>query len=99
MNGVARSYIGTDGATADPVVPPTVPAAAAKFDFGRLAIQALPISAVSFSEEPMIAWGRLLAYGALSAVLWNKHRTMAYAAMGATGLSLVTSLSASALKK
>jgi hypothetical protein len=68
-------------------------------DFGRIAIQMLPFTAVSFSELPLLAWGRLLGYSALSAMLWSKHKQLAYVAGSAAGLSLVTSLTASAMAK
>lgn len=68
-------------------------------DFGRVAIQMLPFTAVSFSETPLLAWGRLLGYSALAAMLWTKHKQLAYVAGSAAGLSLVTSLTASVMAK
>ena len=61
----------------------------------KIALAMLPITPVPFSGTGAIyAWGRLLTYGALSVMLYNKHKTASYVFAGAAGLSLVTSLAA-----
>jgi len=61
----------------------------------KIALAMLPITPVPFSGSGAIyAWGRLLTYGALSVMLYNKHKTASYVFAGAAGLSLVTSLAA-----
>ena len=61
----------------------------------KIALAMLPITPVPFSGTGAIyAWGRLLTSGALSVMLYNKHKTASYVFAGAAGLSLVTSLAA-----
>jgi hypothetical protein len=61
----------------------------------KLAVGLLPFSPVKFSgPDALIAWGRLVSYSLLAYYTYNKMRPVSYAAMGAAGVSLATSLSA-----
>jgi hypothetical protein len=71
------------------------PNTSAKIAGSKIALAMLPITPVPFSGTGAIyAWGRLLTYGALSVMLYNKQKTASYVFAGAAGLSLVTSLAA-----
>lgn len=67
----------------------------------NLGVAFLPFSPVSFSEpgHTMIAYIRLGVYTITGIALWEKHRKFSYAALGAAGLSLITSLTAGNLNK
>jgi hypothetical protein len=66
----------------------------------KLAAGILPFSPVQFSgPDALIAWGRLIGYSVIAFYSYNKMRPLSYAAMGAAGLSLATSLSATLWKK
>lgn len=60
----------------------------------NIALDLLPFTSVPFEGEDAIwAWGRLLLYGAVAYATWKPARTVSYVAMGAAGMSLLTSLS------
>jgi len=64
------------------------------------ALALLPFTPVPFSgSESFWAYGRIILYGVGATLVWEKHRKISYVLAGAAGLSLVTSLSASAYKK
>lgn len=66
----------------------------------KLAVGLLPFSPVQFSgPDALIAWGRLIGYSVLAYYTFNRMRPLSYAAMGAAGVSLATSLSATLWKK
>lgn len=68
-------------------------------NFKALGIAMLPTSPVSFKGgDSLVALARLALYGSL-AYATRKNKTLMYAFMGATGLSLLTSLSNDALNK
>lgn len=62
----------------------------------RAALAMLPTTPVSFNEDPLLAWGRIIGYGTLSYMAWKKSKTIGYIGLGAAGTCLVTSLSAGA---
>jgi hypothetical protein len=64
------------------------------------ALALLPITPIPF-EGPyaLYAWGRLILYGGLAAMLYEKKKTAAYVLAGAAGLSVLTSLAYQATKK
>ena len=71
-----------------------------KVDFEKLALGLIPFTPVQFSgPDALLAWGRLAGYGLLAYMTYNKMRPLSYAAMGAMGVSLATSLSAKAWGK
>ena len=59
----------------------------------------VPITPVPFTDSrtAAVAWVRLGLYGGIAAMTWGKSRTVSYVALGALGLSLVTSLGADAV--
>lgn len=60
----------------------------------NIAMDLLPFTAVPFEGEDAIwAWGRILLYGAVAYATWKPAKTVSYVAMGAAGMSLLTSLS------
>ena len=46
--------------------------------------------------DAWIGWSRLVAYGSLAALSFNKTRKMSYVFMAATGVSLMTSMAGEA---
>ena len=53
-----------------------------------------PFTPVPFSgPDSMYAWARLLIYGTIAGLTFQKMRTVSYIAMGAAGVSVMTSLS------
>ena len=66
----------------------------------KLAVGLLPFSPVKFTgPDALIAWGRLIGYSVLAYYTYNKMRPASYVLMSCAGLSLATSLSASAWGK
>jgi hypothetical protein len=60
---------------------------------GRIALGFVPFTPVEFfGKEAWIAWTRLGVYSLLAYATYNKIRPVSYAAMGAIGVSLATSL-------
>lgn len=65
---------------------------------GRLALALVPTVAVSFKDDPLLAWGRLALYGTVAYLAWGKIKPVSYAAIAAGGVALLTSLSPSVPK-
>lgn len=66
----------------------------------KLSVGLLPFSPVEFTgPDALIAWGRLIGYSLLAYYTYNRMKPVSYAAMGAAGLSLATSLTATLWKK
>jgi hypothetical protein len=66
----------------------------------KLAVGLIPFSPVEFTgPDAIIAWGRLIGFSLLAYYTFNKMRPLSYAAMGAAGVSLATSLTATWFKK
>lgn len=63
---------------------------------GNVALALLPTTPVSFTTDPLLAWGRLFAYGLISYAAWKKFRTASYVALGSAGVCVMTSLSSTA---
>jgi hypothetical protein len=62
----------------------------------HIATGLLPFMPVKFEGgDTLLAIGRIAAYGLLAYATYNKMRNVSYALMGAAGLSLITSISAS----
>jgi len=71
-----------------------------KVNLEKLMLGLIPFTPVQFSgSDSLIAWGRLAGYGLLAYATYNKMRPLSYAAIGAMGVSLATSLSAKAWGK
>jgi hypothetical protein len=60
---------------------------------GKMSMALLPTTHVSFSTDPLLAWGRLALYGTAAYLLWGKIKPASYAALTAAGACLLTSLS------
>lgn len=59
----------------------------------NLALGVLPVTPVSFQgKDALVAYGRVLGYGTLAYLTFKKNKNLSYIFMGATALSLATSL-------
>jgi len=66
-----------------------------KTDFNHILLGIVPFTPVQFSgSDALLAWGRLIGFSAIAYLTFNKMRPLSYAAMGAAGVSLATSLTA-----
>ena len=61
----------------------------------KIALSLLPITPVSFKNDPFYAIGRIALYGTISYLTFKKYRTLSYVFMGMTGLSLLSSVTES----
>lgn len=60
----------------------------------NIGLALLPFTPVPFTgTDALYAWGRLLLYGAIAGATFRKYRMVSYVAMGAAGVSIMTSLS------
>lgn len=74
---------------------PNIPAFNAKNQ--RIGLAFIPFTPVPFSGEGAIwAWSRIAIYGTIAYFAWGKMKPLAYAAMGAAGISAMTSLAGNA---
>lgn len=54
--------------------------------------KSFPLTAVSFHNEPVMAYSRIAVYGMLAAVSWKRNRQLGMFLAGAAALSAGTSL-------
>lgn len=74
---------------------PPPPPKSGGIDFSKFGIAMLPVTPVPFTGNgALFAWGRLIGYGALTAMLYNRNKKAAMITGTAAALSLLTSLSA-----
>lgn len=63
----------------------------------KLGLALLPFSPAPLTgEDAIYGWGRLAVYGGLTYLTWKRSRKLRYVFAGATGVSLASSLSATA---
>lgn len=63
----------------------------------NIGLAIFPFTPVSFTgPHALMAWGRVLGYGALGYMTWKNNRNISYIFISAAGISIVSSLAGKA---
>jgi hypothetical protein len=88
--------MGLNGSMLGTTMDASTPTVGLRLTPGRIALAMSPFTPLSFSTDLPLALLRLGVYSSVAYLAWKKSKPISYIAMGALGVSVLTSLSTSA---